>query len=649
MSMRGGDDSTSTVTDVASATSLAPDPLRAILAEVDAHPTAAGYARAARAIGRINALAEGTTERPSPRLRPLDVALLASFTIDPLRPYLIVEMARTGFDAQVYLAPYNSVSQELLDPGSGLARRAPQLVIVAQLLDDVSPALSYEFLAYDAQRHADEAAQVVGTLADAIADFQRRVPSTVVVHNFARTRAPLTGLAETMLSDSADRAVTRLNEALVSRMQALGGAYVLDFDRLSATVGYDRAFDARGWHLGHAPLAAPMLLATATEHAHIARAAFAAPKKCLVLDLDNTLWGGVVGEDGVGGIHVGSGYPGNVFLEFQRAVLQLRQRGVLLAINTKNNADDVREAFRERPEMPLREDHFAAVRINWLDKPRNMRSIADELNIGLDALVFFDDNPAERELMRRALPEVLTLDVPSDPLGYVPLLRTTRPFDRLTLSDEDRRRGELQRQATARSEELAATSLDAFLRGLELTVEIRPVDPSDAPRVVDLIGKTNQFNVTTRRHMRPELDAMTRDPSIGAFSLRARDRFGDHGLVGVMIARVEGPVATIDTLLLSCRVIGRGIETAMLAHLAGWAAEAGARELHGEFIPTAKNAPAAALFPDHGFRSIENDVTDDGRQRWSRPLDGDLLTSPTHIVTTGGAANALTEHSVSVR
>ena len=593
------------------------------LAAVDAHPTPGGYARAARTIAGDRGA-----------LEPLAVALLASYTIDTLVPYLVVESARREFALDTRVGAYHSVLQELLDPDSGTARQQPDVVVIAQQLDDVSPALVYDYLGMSTEARSAASTGVVGTLVDAMRAFRGRHSCTFIVHNFALPAAPLLGLAEPMSTDSRTDAVRRINDALAAAARSMSDVVILDFDLLCATVGYGRWRDERGWYLGRAPLSAALCVPLAREHARILHALRGTPRKCLVLDLDNTLWGGVVGEDGLEGIHIGTSYPGNVFLDFQRVMLQLHARGVLLALNSKNNESDVLEVFAARTEMLLGPEHFAAMRINWSDKPANMRSIADELNIGVDSLVFFDDSPGERARMRQALPEVLTLEVPPDPMGYVGVLEEARPFERMVLSDEDRRRGSIERQQRARKLESAtASSLQEFLQGLEMRVTIRAIDAADAPRVVDLLRKTNQFNVTTRRHTAAQLDAMLQDSAVGAFSVRASDRFGDHGLVGVALARVEGTVATIDSFLLSCRVIGRGVESALLVHVVEWARAHGAGVLVGAFVATPNNAPAADLYSRHGFRQDSGgDRLRDGEgARWTLDLAGSVPPWPAHI------------------
>jgi FkbH-like protein len=490
----------------------------------------------------------------------------------------------------------------LLDPGSGCLSHQPDVVFVAQLLCDVCPPLADDFLALGGARVEQYVTEIVSDAAATLRAFRQLSQATVVVHNFALPPYPPLGIYEVMEPGSQTSVIRQLNRRLADAVRTIPGVYVLDYDRLCADAGYRNWQSDKMWYLGRAPLSAQALPALARAQAAFIQASAGRQRKCLVLDLDNTLWGGTVGEDGVAGIKLGRTYPGNAFRHFQEAVLQLHRRGVLLAINSKNNRADVEEVFRSHPDMVLKEEHFASVRSNWSAKPENMVEIASELDIGLDALVFFDDNPAERALMRQALPEVLTLEVPPDPLKYAEVLLESGAFERLSFTREDRRRGEMYREQLARASlRQSAASLQDFLSSLKMEVSIRPVDQFAFPRVLDLIGKTNQFNLTTRRHSAARLAEVIADPSWDALYLRVADRFGDNGIVGAAVLQFQNGAAHIDTFLLSCRVIGRTLETALLSFLVGLARGRGATVLEGEFIPTAKNAPAAEFFARHGF------------------------------------------------
>jgi len=324
--------------------------------------------------------------------------------------------------------------------------------------------------------------------------------------------------------------------------------------------------------------------------------------KALVVDLDNTLWGGVIGEEGFNGIQLGPEYPGAAYVMLQRAILDLHRRGVILAVCSKNNAAEAMEAIQNHPHMLLRPEHFAAFRINWQDKASNLREIAAELNIGVDSLAFLDDNPSEREWIRTQLPAVSVIDLPDDVLGYAAALRECPIFERVTLLEEDRERGRHYTEQRLRGElQQSANSLEEFYTALRMVVRIGPATDVDCARVAQLTQKTNQFNLTTRRYSEPQIRAMMEDPAWRLYALRASDRFGDSGLVGVALVRRNAVDWEIDTLLVSCRVIGRTIETALLAFLCDAARRDGAARVCGWYFPTKKNAPAKDFYSSHGF------------------------------------------------
>jgi FkbH-like protein len=327
-------------------------------------------------------------------------------------------------------------------------------------------------------------------------------------------------------------------------------------------------------------------------------------RKCVVLDLDNTLWGGVVGEVGAHGIKLAATGPGSEFQEFQRFLAGLGRQGILLAINSKNNPEDAWEAIRNNDAMVLREGDFSAARINWQPKPENLQAIAKELEIGIDSLIFIDDNPNERERVRQFLPQVLVPELPADPSLYRSVVESLPELQRLEATAEDAQRVQLYREKREReSAREQVGSVEEYLETLQIRVEIARAGADDLPRVHQLFHRTNQFNTTTRRYELGEVVKVAEDPESRLYVLRASDRFGSHGLVAVALVRPEGarPAWRIDSFLMSCRVIGYGIETSLLAVIGEDAIAAGKTLLAGEFIPTAKNAPAVDLFSRHGF------------------------------------------------
>ena len=535
-----------------------------------------------------------------------------------------------GLAADVYVAPFNTVNQSLIGRASECVRFGPDVVFVAQLLEDVCPRLADEFLTLSSSEAEHLVDAVAADVAAAIATFRGSSAATVVVHNYAQRAVPALGLAEPAIAHSQTDMIRLLNHRLRDALSDLAGVHVLDFDRVCADIGYRVWRDDRMWDVAKAPLSAQALPRLARTHAQFLRAIRGQPARCLVVDLDDTLWGGIVGEVGVNGIELGTNYPGSGFRRLQAALLHLSRRGVLLAVNSKNNPADVEEVLSSHPDMILRRENFAAMRVNWQPKHLNMVEIADELGLGLESLAFFDDSPQERLAMTDALPEVHTLDVPRDPAMFAETVLECGLFDRLTFTAEDRQRGEMYQQQARRSAlSRSALSLETYLASLEMKAEIKPIDDTTFPRVLELIGKTNQCNLTTRRYGAQELRSLVEDEHTGVFHLRLFDRFGDNGLVGVVIVRETGSSADIDSLLLSCRVIGRNVETALLAFVVEWARERSLVAVEGTFAPTAKNAPVADLYPRHGFAPHERG--EDGTTRWHLDLGTTTVGWPAEV------------------
>ena len=544
--------------------------------------------------------------RSSAPRTPLKVAILRSYTVEPMVPLLRARAALLGLDLSVHVGEFGAYNQELLDASGALSEFAPDVVVVAVLTDSAIPDVwrrATELGPEALVQHVDEAlAQVERCLGR----LRERSKAHVILHTLDRPMWLAAGLLDEQSPSGQVALVQRYNDGLRRIARGIRGVYVLDFEGVAAAHGRARFYDPKKALTMGMPLAHDALLPLADAHMRIIAPIAGKSAKVLVLDLDNTLWGGVVGEDGVFGVKIGSDYPGAGYQELQRAALDLSRRGILLAIASKNNPPDVEEVFAKRKEMLLRLDHFAAVQIHWNDKATSLRAIAAELNVGIDALAFVDDNPVERQRIELELPDVHVISLPTDPMGYAAAVRSAPVFERLTLSSEDKDRSKLYVEQRQRSElEKGAASVEDYYRSLQMVATISAVGPGNLARVAQLTQKTNQFNLTTRRYSDQEIELWAAREDARVFCLSVRDRFGDSGLVGVAIVSRTGGEAEVDTLLLSCRVIGRTVETAMLAHIVAWARDAGVRWLQGSFIPTKKNAPASDFYARHGFARVE--------------------------------------------
>jgi FkbH-like protein len=553
---------------------------------------------------------------PATNNPPVRVALLSSFTIDPLMHYLDVECRGLGLEARFYVAPFNSWAQEVLGEDSGLRQFAPEITFLSVSIDDLVPALTGSVQVERLLEAGAGALDPVVTVMQRFADWSDAV---LVVNSFHTAFRDPNGILQGRFGPSRSAWLGRLNARLAEEARSLKRTYVLEMGEILQHRAGAAVDVPKMRHIAAMRLCGPVLAELGRAYAGYIAPLKGLTRKCLVVDLDNTLWGGIVGEDGAHGIKLGEASPGSEYQEFQRYLLSLTERGFLLAINSKNNPEDALEVIRTHDGMILREDAFSAMQINWLPKPENMLSIAEALNIGVDSLVFIDDNPHERELMRQALPQVLTPELPADPSLYRSVIEALPQLQKLLVTEEDRTRTQQYRAKRRREEtRIGAASLEDYLCSLGITVQIYPPDEGSLSRIHQLFERTNQFNLTTRRYSVGELTAAASNPRDRLYALRARDRFGDHGIVGTALVRASEDSWTVDSFLLSCRVIGHGVETALLAKITDEAQAAGAAELVGEFIETAKNAPARDFYSRHGFQEIGNDQ---GVIRWRLTLE----------------------------
>ena len=585
----------------------AADAAQALSGWFEAAPSAASAAFVASRYERIAAALS---------LSPLRIAVLRSFTIEPLIEPLRARCFLAGIAAQIHIGGYNLFEQELLDAQSETYAFAPDVVIAAALTRDLAPALWSGSSGF-----ADAALDAAERVRSWVAAIRSHSDASVIVPSFEQPSFAANGVLDARIEDSQRREIAGLNASLLELSRQHHGVYVLDYDALVARHGRATWSDPHKDLAMRVPLRPESFGWLADEFLRVLRPLSGRVCKAIAIDLDNTLWGGVVGEDGAGGIKLGGDYPGSAYRAVQQQLRVLSSRGILLTICSKNNPDEALAVLRDHPDMLLRPDDFAAMRINWADKAANLRELAAELNIGVDSFAFFDDNPAERQWVRAQLPDVTVIDPGPDAVHFADALRRTAVFERLSLSDEDRARANQYRAQRHRADAAAATSVDDFLRSLEMVAALADVTPSTLTRVAQLTQKTNQFNVTTRRYTEEQITRLAGVPGTAVRTVRMADRYGDNGLVGVLIANASGDRCVIDTLLLSCRVIGRGVETLMLSDAVTVARRHGATILAGEFVPTGKNAPAADLFARHGFTCVSESI-------WELDLTRATVTPP---------------------
>ena len=543
-------------------------------------------------------------------LRSVSIAVVAGFTVETLLPYIGGLMAQRGLYARFTIAPFGQIYQSLLDPGSEVRTAGADVTLVLARIEDLCARPLAELALLDPARIADARAEVhaeIDRLCAALTAFEAATTGMVFAGTLpAPPHTPL-GVLDASHPASLTQLARECNVALWNAAVQRRRLRLLDVDRAIAEVGAAKAWDPRMAVLAGCPLSTAALRQLAVQLTRSIAALLQSTAKVIVLDLDNTLWGGIVGEDGAAGIVIGPTGLGAAFAAFQDALLALRAQGLLLAIASKNNEADAFEIFDHHPGMRIRREHLAAHRISWQPKSESLRELASELSLGVDSFVFVDDSPTECAEVRSVLPDVTVLELPRDPVRYVEALRSVPQLDRMTLTDEDRMRAAAYAAEKARTAARAAAESDpdalrAHLQSLELRAAVRRIGDEDVARAAQLTQKTNQFNLTTIRRSEADVGAMRRDPAWRLYALDVTDRFGDYGTTGLVFARrVDDATWDLDTVLLSCRVLGRGVESALLRIVTADLIEAGARRLTGRLIPTRKNAPVRDFLPRHGF------------------------------------------------
>jgi FkbH-like protein len=528
--------------------------------------------------------------------RELVVAIAATFTADLVKPSIDALLDLLHVAHRVELAPYNQLIRELVDQGGLFGQNRGGVDVALVRLAD----LGYR----DAHRHGAPDPEAMRRNAGDLVTY-------AVAHARREGAAPLLMCVcpepRALLADAGHAALAaELEAGIAAELRAAGGQVVTSAELL-ATYPVASWDDPAADELGHIPYTEELFAALGAMIARKLRAFTGAPHKVLALDADNTLWTGVVGEDGPDGVIVDEGRAA-----LQRFAVAQHEAGMLLCLCSKNAEEDVAEVFRRR-SMPLEQRHLVSSRVNWSPKSENLRSLAAELGLGLDAFVFLDDSLVECAEVRANCPEVLTLQLPAGSAEAAALLRHVWAFDRWRVTDEDRQRGELYRQNVERERTRRdAPSMTEFLAGLGLEIRVEPPEPADVARVAQLTFRTNQFNLTTVRRSEAEVQALLQGGEMSCLKVHVRDRFGDYGLVGVMLFGARHGALLVDTFLLSCRVLQRGVEHRMLARLGEIARERGLARVDAPLAVTAKNLPAQQF-----LRSVG--------EPWLEPREGGLV------------------------
>ena len=529
----------------------------------------------------------------------IKLAIIGAATLRPLAD--LIEHFTTvlvGAEVDLWVGEVDNYTFEIMEPESELFEFKPDYVVLLP---------SEQRCRFGGHEEASTEAQVAETerAADGILELAKTIRNTcgaeVLVSNFRLPASYDPGPARwaSLKSDYAFRKMVNTQLGL----RAPQYVHLVDVEFLANRMGTVNTIDDRTWFESKQPYSSPLLVEVAKEVSLVLKGLRTAPKKVIVLDLDNTVWGGIIGDDGLEGIEIGTTSPrGEAFRAFQQYLLGLTRRGVLLAVCSKNDHEKAVEPFLRHPEMVLRLENIVNFKANWDPKSENIRQIATELNLGLDSFVFMDDNPAEIEIGRQFVPEVTCIWAGDDPSLFIPMLQNSRLFEYRNLTAEDMKRV-VQYQQEAKRQELASTATDmgSYLSSLEMVAKVSNFNSLDTPRISQLINKSNQFNLTTIRRSEAEVQAVSTDPDHSAFTIRLSDRFGDHGLIAVVVLRREDTSCIVDTWLMSCRVLKRQVEELTLNIINKRAETLGCDSVVGIYRPTAKNGMVRDLYPKLGF------------------------------------------------
>jgi FkbH-like protein len=543
-------------------------------------------------------LSKRAKKAAAPGLRPLRVAVLGDAATQHLIALMRALFVSNGFDAAVYEAGFDTVETESLDPASGLHAFSADVIVILQSVGKLRSSY-YEFPDDRSQFASSRAAQIE----EVWKALRKQTNAPIIQSTYVLPYERPFGNYGFAVPDTFYGAASELNREIALRARETAGVLINDVDNIAAWVGRRHFIDEKLWALSKSPCALELLPDLAQNIVDIALAARGRSVKCVVLDLDNTLWGGVVGDDGLDGIELGANDDTGAFRSFQLYLRELGRRGILLAVCSKNDDAVARRVFREHPGMVLKEEQIAVFVANWEDKATNIARIREKLNIGFDSMVFLDDNPFERNLVRQMLPDVVVPELPEDPALYVRAISELNLFETASHSALDSQRAGLYKDQEKRDDERSRfTSLDDYLKSLETTARVVRFEPSDLARIAQLLQRSNQFNLTTRRHSEAECTAMMHDEEdYFPFSITVRDRFGDFGLVNVVILRRDGAKLEVDSFVMSCRVLSRGVEQLAMNKVFREARRMGCERVVGRYIETAKNSMVKNFFDRFGF------------------------------------------------
>jgi FkbH-like protein len=548
-------------------------------------------------------------------LKKVRLAILADFATQQLETLLTVLAARSGIAFEFYKPGYDSIAFEILNEDSGLYEFKPQVVAILPAMQHLKARL------LTSAERAATAAEITESYASYWTLLQQRSNATIIQGNFVTPLERAFGHYEHMASDSIGSLFAKINHEIVDRARKATGVLLFDMNHVASAVGLRAFVDERLWSLAKAPCRLEHLPVLAKELLDVIRARSGIVVKCVVLDLDNTIWGGVIGDDGLPGIALGDFDEGEAFVAFQSYLKELKRRGIILAVASKNEPEHALLPFREHPRMVLKEDDISVFVANWEPKPDNIRVIQQTLNIGMDSIVFLDDNPMERDLVRQFIPELIVPDMPEDPALYVQALAALNLFETASYSEADRQRpGQYREEAQRRISQAQFTDIQEYLRSLKMVITLERFNEFNLPRIAQLGQRSNQFNLTTRRYDEATCKRlMAAVKTSFPFTMTLSDKFGDYGLISVIILDIRDEDLMIDEYLMSCRVLKRGVEAFAMNSIFMLAKQLGKQRVVGRYLPTSKNGMVRDFYAGFGFELAATSPS--GETTWTLAID----------------------------
>lgn len=528
--------------------------------------------------------------------KPLNLSLLGDTSTQQLAIAIKGYARLNNINLEIFDAPYNQIDAQLLDKDSECLKSNPDII----LLYLSSEKLYDKFLSLSQEKRSSFANDEIEIIKNYWNHIKQNSNAKIMQYNFAYINDEVFGSLATSLSNSFSYQIQKLN-CLLSEEANKANVQLVDLNGLQSKIGRDKIFDDKLYFIAKMAICTNALSEVAKITIPVIKCYLGDIKKCVILDLDNTLWGGIIGDDGIENIEIGDFETGRAFSAFQRYLKELKERGIILAVCSKNDKDVAMRPFKEHKDMILKLEDIAIFIANWDDKASNIKAIQQTLNISMDSIVFIDDSEFERNSVKALIPNLCVPDMPQDPALYVSYLQSLKLFETITYSEEDKARtNQYKDEYTRRQEQSTFSEYKDYLKSLNMVAEVKPFDGYTIPRVAQLSQRSNQFNLRTIRYTQEEIDKITKDSNYITRSFSLKDRVGDYGLIAAVILKKQEDYLFIDTLIMSCRVLKRGMEEFIFNEISSIAKKENLDTV-GEYIKTEKNALVANLLSDMGF------------------------------------------------